>query len=81
MNPISLHDQSNERGVADGQARSSRTVLGVLQRVRWRDALTDLLGAAFRVHHYRDIRTRMLREALCDADCRCYICEAERKLQ
>ena len=34
----------------------------------WRTALSALLGAPFRVHHYRDLHSRMLRDALCRMD-------------
>ncbi len=40
------------------------------QRISWRDALGMVAGAPFRIHHYRDVHTRMLYKALCDLDCR-----------
>jgi len=38
------------------------------RRKSWRAAIRLLTGAPFRVHHYRDVRTRMLHDALCDVD-------------
>ena len=35
----------------------------------WRRVLHGLVAAAFRVHHYRDLHSRMLRDALDDVDC------------
>lgn len=35
----------------------------------WRQALCGLVSAAFRVHHYRDVHSRMLRDALRERDC------------
>jgi hypothetical protein len=32
--------------------------------VRWKRALKGVVGAAFRLHHYRFVRTQMLHEAL-----------------
>lgn len=40
-----------------------------LHRLPWKSALKSVLGAAWRVHHYRDVHTSMVREALCDLDC------------
>ena len=34
----------------------------------WRRALRSLLSAAVRVHHYRDLHSRMLRDALDELD-------------
>lgn len=39
------------------------------QPLSWKTALKSVLGAPRRVHHYRDIHTSMLREALCNLDC------------
>ncbi len=38
---------------------------------RWdlRNALLGFALAPFRVHHYRDVHSRMLRDALCTLDC------------
>ena len=41
-----------------------------LHPISWKDALGSVLGAASRVHHYRDVHTMMMREALCGVDCR-----------
>ena len=48
-----------------GAAKSAR-----IHRVSWKDALATVFGAAWRLHHYRDVHTRMMREALCNLDCR-----------
>ena len=34
-----------------------------------RAALRDFAMAPFRIHHYRDVHSRMLRDALCTRDC------------
>lgn len=34
-----------------------------------RRMIRKLFGAPVRVHHYRDLHTRMLRDALCRLDC------------
>ncbi len=39
-----------------------------MQRVSWKNALITFLGAPSRLHHYRDVRTRMLHDALADMD-------------
>jgi hypothetical protein len=41
-----------------------------LQRVSWKNALRSVFGAAWRVHHYRDVHTRMMHDALCSLDFR-----------
>lgn len=38
-------------------------------RVSWRNALAGLAAPVVRMHHYRDLRTAMLRKALCELDC------------
>lgn len=43
--------------------------LARLHRVAWRKVLAGLAAPAVRMHHYRDLRTAMLREALCELDC------------
>jgi len=35
---------------------------------RWLTA-GSFLAAPFRLHHYRDVHTRMLRDSLCELDC------------
>ena len=45
-------------------------------RISWRDALGRFASAAFRLHHYRDVRTRMLYDALCQVDCTADPCES-----
>ena len=39
-------------------------------RSAWRNAIAAVFGPANRLHHYRDLRTRMLRGAFCTLDCR-----------
>lgn len=34
----------------------------------WKSALSAFLGPATRLHHYRDVRTRMIHDALHDLD-------------
>ena len=38
-------------------------------RTVWRNALAALASPMLRLHHLRDIRTQMLRDALGDRDC------------
>jgi len=38
------------------------------RRTAWKAALSVLWQAASRVHHYRDVHTGMMREALCRYD-------------
>ena len=38
-------------------------------RVSWKNALGSVFGAARRLHHYRDVHTRMVRDALCEIEC------------
>jgi hypothetical protein len=38
-------------------------------RISWKQALRSVAEAPFRLHHYRDVRTKMLHEALCDVEC------------
>lgn len=40
-----------------------------VRRSSWRAALGLLIGAPYRVHHYRDLHTRMLHDALCESEC------------
>ncbi len=39
-------------------------------RISWKQALNLVAGAPSRLHHYRDVRTQMLREALRGIDCK-----------
>lgn len=41
--------------------------------VLWRRALIGLVSAAVRVHHYRDLHSRMLRDALDERDCGAHV--------
>ena len=43
--------------------------LARFHRISWREALGRATSAAFRLHHYRDVRTRMFYDALCHVDC------------
>jgi hypothetical protein len=40
-----------------------------LPAVSWKNAIGSVFGAAARLHHYRDVHTRMMREAMCGLDC------------
>jgi hypothetical protein len=40
------------------------------RRPDWKAALSRLTQPAFRLHEYRNVRTRMLRDVFCDLDCR-----------
>jgi len=37
---------------------------------RWRDALVALAGPATRVHHYKNLRSSALHDAICELDCK-----------
>ncbi len=37
-------------------------------RIAWREALAAIASPMVRLHHLRNIRTQMLRDALCDRD-------------
>jgi len=39
-----------------------------MPRASWKSALSTLLGPATRLHHYRDVHTRMIHDALNDLD-------------
>lgn len=38
-------------------------------RMSWRRTIDWLTSPAFRLHHYRNVHTQMLRGALCTIDC------------
>ena len=40
-----------------------------LPAVSWKNALGSVFGAAARLHHYRDVHTRMMHEVMCELDC------------
>ena len=40
-----------------------------LPAVSWKNALGSVFAAASRLHHYRDVHARMMREAMCELDC------------
>lgn len=48
-------------------SKHSGTAAGVARRLRCK--LKELARAPFRVHHYRDVHSQMLRDALCHLDC------------
>ena len=73
MNTHSIHEHESARRaehVSELKLASMAERLAGLQRISWREALGLLAGAPFRIHHYRDVHTRMLHEALCELDCR-----------
>ncbi len=37
-------------------------------RIAWREALAAIASPMVRLHHLRNMRTQMLRDALCDLD-------------
>ena len=41
---------------------------GGQHRIAWREALAAIASPMVRLHHLRNIRTQMLRDALCDLD-------------
>ncbi len=55
-------------------SRTARRAAGrpeelLANRRSWRRALFGLVSAAFRVHRYRELHSRMLRDALDAVDC------------
>ncbi len=48
---------------------TSAVALAHTHHVSWKNALGSVLGAASRLHHYRNVHTRMLRDALRELDC------------
>lgn len=61
--------QSDHRLYVSTDRNTKQTARTGAQRGSWRRALGLLTGAPFRIHHYRDIHTRMLHDALCDLEC------------
>ena len=39
------------------------------RRFSLKEALSPMLGAAYRLHHYRDVHTRMLHDVMTEVDC------------
>ncbi len=39
------------------------------RRFSLKEALLPMLGAAYRLHHYRDVHTRMLHDVMTESDC------------
>jgi len=62
---------SNAFAQAPGSRRqalaSDRQATG--QRFGWRAVLGAILGAPVRIHRYRDLHSRMVRDLLCHLDC------------
>ena len=58
-----LDRQSSGSGTADPQ-------LSQAPGSRWRNALRNAVLAPYRLHHYRDVHVRMVRDALCVVECR-----------
>ena len=50
--------------------KASNSATAPARRRLWRAALEAVFGPAQRLHHYRDVHTRMIREALCQLECR-----------
>lgn len=55
---------------ADTPLRDRNCGRGRNSAMHWRSMLRGLIAAPLRIHHYRDLHSRMLRDALCDLDCR-----------
>lgn len=60
-------DHAAAPGVAVLDAAARR--LAAFHRISWREALGSVATAAGRLHRYRDLRTRMLHDALRLRDC------------
>jgi hypothetical protein len=39
------------------------------RRFSFKEALLPMLGAAYRLHHFRDVHTRMLHDVMTEVDC------------
>ena len=70
------HSQAGNIPATTEELNRAAEKLSTFHRISWRDALGRLTSAAFRLHHFRDVRTRMLYEALCEVDCRTDHCES-----
>ena len=66
------HKRQSERAALERAAGK----LAAFHRISWREALGRVTSAAFRLHHYRDVRTRMFYDALCNVDRR-HDCESD----
>ena len=53
-----------------GTNHSNSRRFAKLHGASWLSTIESLFGAATRLHHYRDIRTQMMRDALCNLECR-----------
>lgn len=75
-NHFARHTASRGRKVPeDRDLEETANRLARFHRMSWREALGRIGSAAVRMHHYRDIRTRMLYDALRRIDCRKDDCE------
>ncbi len=61
MNAHNCHCTDDFRGHA---AKSLTT----RHRIAWREAIARLASPMVRLHHLRNMRTQMMRDALCDID-------------
>jgi hypothetical protein len=52
-----------------GTASVDPVIVGSASRRGFKFALQRLTQPAVRLHRYRNVRTRMLQDALCDLDC------------
>ena len=52
------------------QSRSRLADWHNLPKPTWRGALRALASPATRVHHYRNLRTAILEDAMCELDCK-----------
>ncbi len=58
------------RGNDTTHSPAGKTIAVSAERhLNWHRMIRKVLGAPFRLHHYRDLRTRMLRDAVCRMDC------------
>lgn len=42
---------------------------GNLPKVKWRDVLSQIARPAVQIHEYRNLRSAMFYDAMCDNDC------------
>ena len=79
MNTELNHGDSGQRSrpaTVEELAQAADRFAG-FHRISWREALGRFASAAFRLHHYRDIRTRMLYDAFCAVECKTDPCETD----
>ena len=51
------------------QSLKSYEAAARLPRATLKGAMRSLFGAAWRLHHYKDVHTSMMREVFCELDC------------